>query len=153
MNDRDIGYVERRVNNMRNMSVSMSSMIDQGIIQSESIISANEKNPVDVVFFRRDNMYSPSDRLISLAINEAVIDVLSRYAWKYDSILDMAKSLLPKRQVRQFMNEVSGNKVKGSIYHELAHYLDDTQNAGHLGKGLISTEVVKQREYLAKTRD
>lgn len=108
------------------------------IISSEDLPSklsqeASKVNPVVImVNFEEGNYYNPSSRLINLAIN---FDALG-WLYQNDRNIDSAMFPLPNNQKKSFEGEFSTHKVKGTINHELNHWISDSLRGNFIGKTL-----------------
>ncbi len=103
---------------------------DTSILKTEDCKLAHELNPCKILTNVDSNSYNPIDKEIRISIHDQALD----YAMEYDGNLDLARNtLLPYRNKRSaFLQEFTEEKIKGSIHHELAHWLDDTFNKEHL---------------------
>lgn len=81
------------------------------------------------------NSYTPSTRRISLSLNRKALELLSPRYNKTGSVHELSK-ILSQSDVKKWFNDISEAKVKASINHELAHYIDDTLNKNHITRKL-----------------
>ena len=108
--------------------------IDTSILQTRDAIKANEMNPCVIHINEGLNGYQPSTRKIFISINDRAKNIVLGYG---HGNIEIATQKLPKEQQRiYFPREFTPEKIKGSIHHELAHWIDDTFNRGHLLKRL-----------------
>ena len=111
-----------------------SDTIDTSILQTRDAIKANEMNPCDIIINNGLNGYQPSTQKIFISINDRAKNIVLGYG---HGNIEIATQKLPKEQQRiYFPREFTPEKIKGSIHHELAHWIDDTFNKGHILKRL-----------------
>lgn len=102
---------------------------------SQQAIEADRVNRCTIIVNYGDNFYQPSKNRISLSIHNGAVN----YALSYDgSISQVIKDLDAHRQKKSFSKEFTEEKIKGSIHHELSHWLDDTEHNYHITKSLES---------------
>jgi len=107
------------------------SSTDTSILKSEECLEAHEINPCKILINLIDsNHYDPSKKIISLSVNRAAVAV----AMDYGGNIDYAATKLDNGNV--FIQEFKKTKIKGSIRHELIHWIDDTLNNKHIFKTL-----------------
>jgi 8-oxo-dGTP pyrophosphatase MutT (NUDIX family) len=106
---------------------------DTNILNSEDSIKANETNRCELIInYRLGNAYRPSTKTIFLSANRNAINyVLNDFNGDYKKALD---SLKGSNQYDTFKMEFTEERIKGSIHHELAHWIDDTNNNQHINK-------------------
>ena len=108
--------------------------IDTSILQTRDAIKANEMNPCDIIINNGLNGYQPSTQKIFISISNSAKNFVLGYG---HGNIEIATQQLPKEQQRiYFPREFTPEKIKGSIHHELAHWIDDTFNHRHLSKRL-----------------
>jgi hypothetical protein len=73
------------------------------------------------------NHYDPFKKEIHLAPNKHAI----MYTLEHKSISQAAENL---EQKETFLNEFKESRIKGSIHHELVHWIDDSLNNTHIQK-------------------
>lgn len=100
------------------------TITDTRILSNPLCVEANEKNPSRIFINAKDkgNMYNPNTSVISITVSMAAIDFIK----ESNNNLDEALYKLDDQYFRQFKSDLSEEKIKGSIYHELSHWLDDT---------------------------
>jgi len=102
------------------------------IFTDELSLKANEINPCKIKINYGHNYYKPSEQLISISINFNALN----FALDYNGNINQAKKGLSHSIGESFIREFSEEKIKGSIHHELAHWLDDTLHNKHIEKFL-----------------
>lgn len=99
-------------------------------------IKANEINPCIIrinATYKNSNFYSPDGAIIALGVNKSALD----YALgEFGGDLKATSESLNGNQKVMFFKEFTEDRIKGSIHHELAHWLDDTMNNQHIAKRL-----------------
>lgn len=115
-------------------------------LSSSEAIEANKTNPCKILindqrYKTYSNFYKPSESIINLNIN---FNALS-HALDYKN-LNIAAEDLPYDQQNLFLKEFSETKIKSSIYHELAHWIDDSLNNKHIEKTLSKFKKIEDKE-------
>ena len=99
---------------------------DTSILKSPLCVKAHEINPTEIHINYGSNYYrsDQSKELISISVNSNLIDSALGFRTLDDFIrtYDTAKY------------DLSEEKIKGSIHHELVHWLDDSLHNRHLSK-------------------
>jgi hypothetical protein len=107
---------------------------DTSILQTKDAIKANGINPCAILVNYGYNGYQPSNSYIRISVNDNAKNFVLDY---YDGNIEIATQKLPKEHQRiNLPREFTPEKIKGSIHHELAHWIDDTFNRGHILKRL-----------------
>lgn len=120
---------------------------DTSKLQSEESIEGNKLNACTIKINNNSgNNYKPSTREIRLSVNKQAFDfVLSNNGNLKDSIDE-----LDDTQKKSLKQEFSEEKIKGSIHHELTHWLDDTIHNRHITK-MLKKSVNNKAKELNKT--
>ena len=122
--------------------------LSSSMLSSRDAKKAHVINPISVIGFNGgQNTYNPVLKKISLNINSSALNVLS--APNYN-IEDGAKLLGDRSGV--WRDDISEKRIKGTIYHELSHWIDDTLHNSHIEKMLIHSSEVAPR-YKQKVRN
>ena len=99
---------------------------DTSILKSPLCVKAHEINPTEIHINYGSNYYrsDQSKELISISVNSNLIDSALGFSTLDDFIrtYDTAKY------------DLSEERIKGSIHHELVHWLDDSLHNRHLSK-------------------
>lgn len=107
---------------------------DTSILTSELAKKAHELNPCKIkINLSGGNYYHPSGNLISLGVNRSAVDFILDNA---NGSLEKAFDMLEYNQVKSLEREFKESSIKGSIHHELAHWIDDTLHNKHITKRL-----------------
>lgn len=116
----------QKMRELRNKYFSRRVVIDSSELTNEDSVMAHKKNPIDIyIGGEGGNYYVPSKGYIQLSPRLDVLDLYIRgdvdiYVLSY--------------QKDRFHNEMSEISFKGSIYHELTHWIDDSLYGGFLDK-------------------
>jgi len=111
---------------------------------------AMKENPIKIKAGVRDgNYYYPTKHLISITFNDELYAMMNRYISANKSFMEFIGNL-PLALRKNILTEVNGNKVKGSISHEISHWLDDTNNQKHITK-MINVAAGEQYHKQSKT--
>ena len=129
-------YFKEDIEKLNNTGFLKSGMfqtkdIDTSILQSEESKKGHQLNPCKIVINKGYNAYDPINKALYLSVNfgalNHIIENRGSLQAAYEDIPDIN---LKNSFIREFTEE----KVKGSIHHELAHWLDDTFNKQHIEK-------------------
>ncbi len=82
---------------------------------------------ITVTLDKKGNFYNSALSTIQLTLNVNAINFLKQYKTIDKAIIDITPS-----SMNSFKNEFTQVKIKGSIYHELSHWLDDTLHNKHI---------------------
>ncbi len=98
-------------------------------LQTKDALKAHETHPVKITLELgyRVPAYVPAKHEIHLSISLSVLDLFNDHLWQKDTILDGLRG-----EVTIF-NEISEFKLKGTINHELSHWIRNAQT-GHIDK-------------------
>ena len=106
------------------------------MLTSPDCIKADKENRMNIVT-TQDNQYNPYGTsvlgpFISIAINQDVLEIIRRAHNSFTYALE----LIPSSQHDMFKTEITPERIKGSIHHELSHWLDDTFHNRHISNRL-----------------
>lgn len=118
----------------------ISSELDTKYLKSKDSIKANELNPCRVLINHGGNFYKPSEQIISVGVHTGAKDLIIDNGGK----LNDTNKYLDDKQAVGIRNEFTEEKIKGSIHHELVHWIDDTFNNRHITKIVSSPETMKK---------
>lgn len=117
-------------------SLFRESELSTSDLTSPLCVRANELNPCKIsingiAYRSTPNAYSPIRRVIMLSAQFAAVDyILNQCGGSLDDAID---GLVGDVKIR-ILNEFSEHRIKGTIHHELAHWIDDTMNNQHIEK-------------------
>jgi len=104
---------------------------DTSMLKDPESIEANAINPCTIYVNKMVNHYDPNAKIVSVSANIQAIDFLIEAA---DGYLVRAQKKLPYDQADSLAKEFTEERIKGSIHHELAHWIDDTMHNQHIKK-------------------
>jgi hypothetical protein len=116
---------------------------DTSILKSPLCIEAHKLNPCVIRINNGSNYYDPEEKIISVSFSNAAKNFVFSSA---NGNINHAINLLDDSQKKSLSREFKESTIKGSIHHELVHWLDDTMHNYH-----IKNRIKKQ--ILLKTRD
>jgi hypothetical protein len=113
-----------------------TSLTTTGILRSPKCVEAHNLNPcrihVNSMVHQTNNFYKPDDSLIGLSIHQEAFSL----ALDHKGNIFLAAKEIPETARKSFFNEFTEHKIKGTIHHELAHWLDDTLHSKHISNYL-----------------
>ena len=122
-----------------------SDITNTSILQSEEARKAHELNPCKIVVNVGSNYYNPVQKVISISVNDNALNyVFDEFNGDFNAALDSLKDI--PYQYKNLKNDFSEVRLKGSIHHELAHWIDDTMNKQHIERRI-------EKQMKANTRD
>lgn len=104
---------------------------DTSMLKDPESVEANAINPCAIYINKMVNHYDPNAKVVSVSANIQAIDFLIEAA---DGYLSRAQAKLPYDQGDALAKEFTEERIKGSIHHELAHWIDDTMHNQHIKK-------------------
>lgn len=112
--------------------------------KSKQAKQAHELNPVDIIFSDdgMGNYYKPFNNLIHISYNNQVIMLLKQNNYNTVKIVNV----IGKSSFDRFYNEMSETAIKGSIYHELSHWMNDTLHNKNITNMLGKTKAASEEE-------
>jgi hypothetical protein len=116
---------------------------DTSILKSDICVKAHELNPCEISINKVGNSYSPINKVINISVNTGALG----FVMKYDGNLDYASDMVEDDKRNKLLNEFTESKFKGSIHHELLHWVDDTLNNRHINKKLDKASEVGRDKY------
>lgn len=128
-----------RINNtgMLTRDMFMIEHTNTVILKSPECVEAHKINMCSIVIndLVNGNIYSANQRKIGVSFSgEAVKFILNEYNGDLHEAINDSNG----RQKQMLENEFTEARVKGSIHHELAHWLDDTLNNRHIQKTIAN---------------
>jgi predicted GNAT family acetyltransferase len=104
---------------------------DTSVLKNELCIKAHEMNPCTIWINKGNNHYNPNKKLISVSVSVSAMDYIIS---QFDGDLKKAIRYQDPPQVITMKREFTEERIKGSIHHELVHWIDDTLNNRHIKK-------------------
>jgi hypothetical protein len=124
----DIDEIERTgviTNNMFKRAQTNTSEL-----RSEDSVKANELSPCIIKVNFGKNYYKPIDNEIGISVSSPALNFVMSFG--QGNIEKTLEALTDKNQRKSFIKEFVEERIKGSIHHELAHWIDDTMHNKHL---------------------
>jgi hypothetical protein len=120
-----------KLNKTRILNYDMfgSEKTDTSILTSPLAKKAHSINPCNIITNIGGNGYIPGQFKINISINHNAINAVNNASLNKN--IDLVSDYLG---VPTFLQEFKPNKIKGSIHHELTHWIDDTLNNRHITK-------------------
>lgn len=120
-------------------SIFKSDSFSSDLLISKRCKEAHKLNPITIFInnkkFNTNNFYKPSEKLIGLRYPKSAFNFI-----KQSGGLDSAVKEVELDQVASLKNEFTEHAMKGSIHHELAHWIDDSLHGNHINKKLKDWE-------------
>lgn len=139
-------YFEYDIDSLTKKGVSidnsyfLSSELDTSVLKDPLCVKAHEINPCIILINSKTfpiNVYAPSKNTISVGVNKVgvrfIIDEAKGY---FEEALKVLRGFGGEDDANKLIRDFSEERVKGTIHHELVHWLDDTLHNGHLNKFL-----------------
>ena len=133
-------YFKSGVDEIAETGIVKRSVFEKGntntmTLSSDASNKANETNAclIQVNYGNKNkngNFYNPSVSMISISVNDDAV----RHSLEYGGDINKAKRVLSPLMQKSFAKEFTEEKIKGSIHHELVHWVDDTMNNRHIAK-------------------
>ena len=111
------------------------------ILQSDLSKKAHKINPCSIIINVSDNHYNPHNSIISLGPNKNAIDFILNNG--VDGEISSVFKYLSTREINNIKREFKPEIIKGSIHHELSHWVDDTLHNRHIKSKLKPNVTVK----------
>jgi hypothetical protein len=105
-------------------------------LTSVECMRANKINPIKIYTYIGNNTlshYNPKNKEISINISARVVEIL------FNSGPYAIERITGSKRIRLY-NEISEARIKGTIYHELSHWLNDSLHNRHLNNLLNPTQ-------------
>lgn len=128
-----VKYFEGDVNELEKTGIITPEMFQRGAtntdtLNTEESIKGNQLNSCIILVNGGSNFYRPSTNFISISVSSNALNyVNSAFGGNFKQAINGPHSVSLSR-------EFSEERIKGSIHHELAHWLDDTFNNQHINK-------------------
>jgi len=112
-------------------------------LQSTDAKMANKINPIIIHagVSEEGSYYQPLSNRMVISFNYNVFKLFKIY-----KSVEHTMSMVSPSQIKRFMEEVKGNAVKYTIFHELSHWIDDSLHNRHL------TNTIKRASELRGTK-
>jgi len=119
--------------------------INSGMLKSRQCKKADEENPIMIYCgLYPYSSYIPEEKVIRIALHKGAFGLFS-----YNADWDQVKRDVPnKAQFERLEHEFTPTNVKGAIYHELSHWLNDTLHNKHITNKLNKSVEMDDRKFL-----
>jgi hypothetical protein len=119
---------------------------DSSVLKSKDAQKAHLLNPVKIRLgiYHGGSGYSPEE----VSINNMTSITISLNKQVMDIIRQNTISIVPEEQLLRFNNELKPDRIKGTIAHELSHWMNDTLNNKHIANLLIIAKELSDPEIL-----
>lgn len=115
--------------------------IDTSILKNPKSIKTHKLNPCEILINRGGNSYNPAKHIINLSINDGAVNyVIDGHKGNLKNAVDDTYDDLKD----SLNNEFEEHKIKGSIHHELTHWIDDTLYNSHINK-FINKNIIDKK--------
>ena len=112
-----------------NMDIFKSSITNSSILKTDDAVAAHNISPVKILInYWKENSYDPHTSVINLGVNSGAIT----FAMEHKSLSDAIADLKGQPNASSLVKEFTEEKIKGTIHHELAHWIDNTLHNNHL---------------------
>jgi hypothetical protein len=136
-------YIEKvkNTNSLKNVDFEQSEY-STSFLNSPLAKKADKLNPCKIFINIGSNHYDPKNSVIAVGVSEGAVNfVLDNFNGNLERAVQGLKLQGNKSQSINLSNEFSESKVKGSIHHELAHWIDDTLHNSHIkGRAVKASE-------------
>jgi hypothetical protein len=129
-------YFRKPIEELERTGVMSASTFEQtetdtGVLKNEKCIKAHEMNPCTIWINKGNNHYNPNSKVISLAVN---LQAANYVITQFNGNLKRAVDYQDPPQAMTLKKEFNEERIKGTIHHELVHWIDDTLNNQHIKK-------------------
>ena len=136
--EKDFEYVNNG-GKIDNSELFKTHYIDTSELISPVAKKAHSLNPCKIIINKRDgnnfNHYNPSKSLIVLNVNLNAINFIRDCDDKtLESAHEELINMRNPEQARNILNDFQESSIKGSIHHELTHWIDDSLHNKHITK-------------------
>lgn len=116
--------------------------------KNESIIIVNR-------FERGGAFYLPTKKVIVVGMNVHVLKFISEFITRIGKPVKFEEILkgFPENRKEDFKKELEISRIKGSIHHELSHWLDDTYHGRFIGKIMGRVEELQSIGEIEKAKE
>jgi len=120
-------------------------------LTSPLALKAHAINPCVILINDSSNFYHPNKNIISFAVSRSATNFIKDNG---NSLFKAQQTLIndgSEVEAKRIAIEFDSAKVKGSIHHELVHWLDDTLHNKHITK-TANASILKQSSVDSKGR-
>lgn len=124
--------------------------IDSSMLKSDLAVKANDLVPVVITINKRyshnvDNFFDFQKNIVGISIRHDAVEI----ALEFGGDIEEAANNIAKDEMNRshFKQEFTEEKIKGSIHHELVHWIDNTLN-----KGSVKTSKYRYNDAVKKQK-
>jgi len=141
--DVDLLYEEfftQDIEELKKTNIVTSSMFKKGMFHTSGLNSnlakkAHKLNPCKIFVNHLGNFYTPLKNEIHLSVSkEALNYTIKNFDGNVKQASFALKNYSTEHQYRNYLTEFTEEKIKGSIHHELVHWVDDTLHNRHINQ-------------------
>jgi len=126
-----------------NSNMFVASETDSSIFKTDEAVAAHNLSPVNIYINNGGgNNYNPHSSIIQLNMNPSAISFVKNY-----NSISAAVAKLSDDKAHSLANEFTEEKIKGTIHHELAHWIDNVQHNNH-----IVNDLNKRKQLVANEK-
>jgi len=117
---------EDELNSIQKIKHIVFDLIPSSELQTEDCINAHRQNPIDIYtgITIMGSHYSPTNKTIFISLNSSALDV------NYSGDIHYISS----SQKETIYNEITEQRIKIAIHHELSHWISDSLYNKHIGR-------------------
>ena len=121
---------------------------DTSELRDPESIEAHQLNPCQIIINHGGNHYNPIRKVLSFSVNSSAFDFV---IFDHDGSLSAAiKATSDSYTKNNLAQEFTEERIKGSIHHELAHWVDDTMHNEHINKSLKTAKELGTSPFKGK---
>jgi hypothetical protein len=121
------------------------NQITTKILKDSESIEVNRINPCLIKINYGGSSYSPTNQILSFSINYSALNyVFNSFNGNLKEAID---DIWEPDKKNSLANEFTEERVKGSIHHELAHWIDDTMHNGHIKNRINKAMAIGTRDF------
>lgn len=110
---------------------------DTSMLKTQASLKAHQQNPCNIYINDGKNAYNPIKNKLYMSLHQGVVNMI-----RNAGSLEIALYNIDAHQKNSFKDQITDKKIKGSIHHELLHWLDDTFNNLHIKKELSTASEI-----------
>ncbi len=147
-------FFKQDIEEIKKTNKITSSMFRKGLFHTSGLNSkiakkVHELNPCKIYINYLGNFYHPLKNEIHISVGQNALNfTINNFNGDIEKTKDFLK-LNNENQYKNYLTEFTEEKVKGSIHHELVHWIDDTLHNKHIKKradkvGKTSVDMTKR---------
>lgn len=121
-------------------------MIQSSKLRTKDCKKAHELNPIDIKGGVFDgNFYLPRQKAIEISLHKDVLLIL-----RSNRSRNSVENLIGSKDINRFFNELTPPNIKGTIYHELSHWLNDSLHNWNISRRILKADQTQNYDILKK---